>query len=532
MPWLSDRRDRLAIAGVALLAILSHISALGGGYIWLDHTHLEEGLALAAPGAWPSLFTHGFAGTGFYRPLMALSLSIDALVSKTPLWFRSVTLGWHAAAAVATLFAGRSLGLSRRGALIGAALLAVHPATSLVANAIAFRSEAMITVALLVLVVAHLQNRPVLAGAAMLCGALTKETAWVLGPMLLLMLELLRRFDRSGRLAAEPASVRMLIWEGSALTLATALRSSFAPAWRASFHALSADEALGTRLAAFGKTAGALLFPVDQTICDAFPVTGTARGPALFGAIVAATLAMLAWKRRGPAWLFVVALLPSLQLVPLMRWWSPHYLYLPLTFGAIWVGDRLDALGKTGVRLTAVLGLLLVALSLRQGLRFRTDAALWGPEVERRPECREGQFFLGDAARVSGAWDVAAYRYERAAAETPGYLAYVDRPAALQNLGAMRFAQGRLPDARAAWNAALRASSDPGQERRLICNLAALALREGNPKQALSLLEPELARPDRLDEAIQLAARALLALGRSQDAAELMRGAPAPVSPK
>jgi hypothetical protein len=529
-PWPSDRRDRLAIAAVALLAILAHASALGGGYVWLDHTHVEEGLALAAPRDWPSLFTRGFAGTGFYRPLTALSLSIDALVSKTPLWFRLVTVAWHAAAAVTLVFCGRALGLSVRGALIAAGLFAVHPATSLVSNAIAFRSEAMITVALLVLVVAHLRDKPLLAGAALLLGALTKETAWVLGPLLLVTLELLRRFDRPGRLPGEPAGVRLLIWEGTALTLATALRSSFAPSWRASLHALAFDEAIGTRLAAFGKSVRALLVPVDPTICDAFPVTGLAAWPALFGAVAAVFLGTLAWKRRGPAWLFVVALLPSLHLVPLMRWWSPHYLYLPLAFGALWVGDKLDALGKTGVRVAGAIGVFFTALSLQQGFRYESDAALWGPEVERVPECREGQFFLGDAARVAGAWDVAAYRYERAASENAGYLAYVDQAGALQNLGAMRLAQGRLPEANAAWAAALQGSKDPGQKRRLVCNLAALALRSGNPDEALGLLEPELARPNPLPEAIQLSAGALRALGRDRDAAELLRRAPAPAS--
>jgi protein O-mannosyl-transferase len=527
-PWLSDRRDRLAIAAVVALAILTHGSALTGGYIWLDHTHLEEGLALAPPGEWPSLFGRGFAGTGFYRPLVALSLSIDALVSKTPLWFRLVTVAWHAAAAVTTLLCGRALGLSRRGALIAAGLFAVHPATSLVANAIAFRSEAMITVALLVLVVAHLRGKPLLAGAALLFGALTKETAWILGPLLLATLELLRRFDRSGRLGGEPASMRLLIAEGTALTSATALHSSFAPSWRASFHTLSIDEAVGTRLAAFGKSVRLMLVPVDPTICDAFRVTGVAHWSALFGAIAGVILAALVWRRRGPAWLLAVALLPSLHLVPLMRWWSPHYLYLPLAFGALWVGDRLDALGKTGARIAGVVGLCFAALSLQEGFRYRSDAALWGPEVERQPECREGQFFLGDAARVAGAWDVAAHRYERAAAETPGYVAYVDQAAALQNVGAMRLAQDRLPEARTAWNAALQISKDPRQKRRLVCNLAALALRSGNPEEALALLEPELARPDPLPEAIQLSARALHAVGRSGDAAELLRGTPLP----
>ena len=382
----------------------------------------------------------------------------------------------------------------------------------------------MLTVALLLLVVAHLREKPVLAGAALLFGALTKETAWVLGPLLLAGLELWRRFDRSF-LPSDRASLRLLVWEGSALTLATALRSSFAPPWRASFHSLSIDHAVGSRLAAFGKSVRALLVPVDPTICDAFPLTSILSWPALFGAIAAIILGILAWKRRGPAWLFAIAFLPSLQLVPLMRWWSPHYVYVALAFGALWVGGKLDQLGKSGLRFAAVIGILFTAFSLNQGLRYRDDGALWGPEVERRPECREGQFYLGDAARVAGAWDVAAHRYERAASEVPGYLAYVDLAAALQNLGAMRLLQERLPEAKAAWASALQVSTDPEQRRRILYNLAAVALRRGNPQEALGLLAAEIERPDPLIEAIHLSARALHQLGRDRDAAELLRRA-------
>jgi protein O-mannosyl-transferase len=515
-------RDLLAIAG---LAILAHATALAGGYIWLDHAHLEEGLALAEPRAWPSLFADGFAGTGFYRPLVALSLSIDAAVAKTPVLFRATTLGWHAAAAVMTMLAGRALGLTRRAALIAALLFAVHPGTSLVANAIVFRSEAMVAVALLALVIAHLRERPVLAGAAMFFGALTKETAWVLGPLLLVVLELARYSDRPARPQSARPSLRLLIWEGSALTLATALRSAFAPPWRASFQSLSLDQAVGTRLAALGKSLQALLVPVDSSICDAFPITSGVSWPVLASAVAAATLGFLAWKRRGPAWLFAVALLPSLNLVPLMRWWSPHYLYVPLAFGALWLAGLLDQLGKWGLRLAAVIGLGCTVLSLHQGLRFRSDAALWGPEVQRRQECREGRFFLGEAARVAGSWDAAAEHFERAATPAPGYLAYVDQVAALQNLGAMRLVQQRFSDAEAAWTAALGLAKRAQQKRELTYNLATLALRRGDPETTLELLAPEIERQDPLPGSLQLSARALHDLGRNEEAAELLRRA-------
>src|SRR5262245_1246165 len=123
-----ERRGPVVAAGAAIAA---HLTGLGGGFIWLDHAHIEEGLAIAEPSDWPSLFTRGFAGTGFYRPLVALSLSIDAAISNSPGFFKAVTLGWHAAAAYAVVLAARVLGLSERASTVAGLLFAVHPATSL-----------------------------------------------------------------------------------------------------------------------------------------------------------------------------------------------------------------------------------------------------------------------------------------------------------------------------------------------------------------------------------------------------------------
>src|SRR5262245_12789032 len=110
-----------AHALVALLAIAAHATALAGGFIWLDHAHIEDGLALAQSQGWPALFTQGFAGTGFYRPLMAVSLSIDA-AAGVPWLYHATTLAFHAGAAVATCIAGAALGLSRRAAVLAGAL--------------------------------------------------------------------------------------------------------------------------------------------------------------------------------------------------------------------------------------------------------------------------------------------------------------------------------------------------------------------------------------------------------------------------
>lgn len=488
---------------VGALAVAAHATALAGGFVWLDHAHLEDGLALASPSHFLELFAHGFAGTGFYRPLLSLSLSLDAALSGAPALYRAVTLAWHALAAVSVSVAGRSLGLGARAALIAGLAFAVHPLTCLVASATAFRSESMSLVCLLGLLVAHRAGRPVWAAFALAAGALTKESTWVLGPLLIAALEL--GTPRKSR----PRFTPVLVAEGAALLVVSALRWAFAPPFRATHLALSPGEALGTRLAAFAKSARALVLPLDPTVCDAFPVTPLASFAALTGAALLVGLAWLAYRQRGIALLFALTLLPTLQLVPVMRWWSPHYLYVPLAFATMLLGRHAETWGSKPLLALGVAGLACAGLSLADGRRYANDTALFVPEVTHEPACREAQFFLGEAARLRQRWAEAASRYERATTPTAGIIAYADELAALENLGAVRLALGERAEAKAAWSAALTRAGGRNEARRVVHNLAVLALQSGDAREAAQLLEPEAARADAMPASLAVRARAL-----------------------
>lgn len=255
---------------IALAALVSHFAALSAGFIWLDHAHLEGGLARAEDGDVLVSFTRGFAGTGYYRPLMSVSLSLDAALGGSPFVYHSFTLLWHAGAAVLASVAAVSLGLSQR-AVFGAGLLfAVHPLTSLVANAVAFRSESMLAAALFGLIALHQRGKIWQSALVLLAGALTKETALVLAPLFVLVLEL---FPAQPRFRPAQQRFRLIGAEAGALGVALALRFSFAPAWRAQHLALPFGEAVGTRLASLAKSALATLLPSDNGVCDAFPLT-------------------------------------------------------------------------------------------------------------------------------------------------------------------------------------------------------------------------------------------------------------------
>jgi hypothetical protein len=516
---MANRRQHEAL--IALIAIATHATALRGGFIWLDHAHIEDGRGVAPPGGWMALFTQGFAGTGYYRPLMALSLSLDAALGQGVWLYHATTVLWHALAAVLTSKAASALGLSRCAAVAAGILFAVHPLSSLVAGAIAFRSEAMITAALLALIVLHRKCHPA-AGLALLFGALTKETALVLGVLFVVALESTPFPSRP------PLRKRVGLWtmEAAALGLAIGLRVAFAPPWRAARAPLSSSEALGTRFAALAKSCARVFFPVDSTVCDSFAVTPLASVTALFGVAVAACVVYIAYARRGPGLLLVFSLLPCMQIVPIMRWWSPHYLYVPFAFVAMLVAELIVERSAKVRSLAVAVAVLLAGMSFASDLRFESDVVLWSDEVRVSPSCREGHFYLAEAAREQRRFDDAARAYERAITETPGILSYVDRVAALQNLGVVRLEQDRFGEARIAFRSALGIVGDDGYRRLLLHNLATAELRGGNPEEAARLLEGEVARTDALPASIFIRARAVETLGRTQEARDLLRRLP------
>lgn len=516
--------ERHEFVAVFALAVAAHSSALSGGFIWLDHAHLQNGLALAPPGQWLELFTRGFADTGYYRPLMAWSLSLDEWLSGSARWYRAVTLAWHGAAAVLTTVATKRLGLSPKAALAAGLLFAAHPLTSLVASATAFRSEAMVAVFLLGLIIAHRAQRPLWAGLALGAAALTKETGWVLGPAFVIALEV-SELSRATWLAEIRRRRRLFQAEAVAVLFTSGLRALYAPSWRAGYLPMNANEAIGTRLASIAKSIGKAVWPVDVSVCDAFSVASTWSLNAALGAVMLMAAAVLVVKRRRLALLLLLSSLPILQIIPVMRWWSPHYLYLPLVFAAMLLADRLEHWGTRALQGAVAAALACALLSFIDARRFVNDQALWEPELRRNPACREAHFYLGEVARQSRRWDEAARRYELTLQPTPGVLAYADELSALVDLGAVRLAQGDTAAALVAWGAARERRPSSIEGRQLDHNLAVLALEQGKPGEAARLLEAESQRRDALVESLLLRARALHELRRDTEARVLVERA-------
>ncbi len=394
-----------------------------------------------------------------------------------------------------------ALGFSRRAALLAALLVAVHPATGLVADAISFRAELLAAAALLTVLWASLRRVGWLAAAALLAGGLAKETVLVAGPALFLLGLWLNRRTSPPRFAH--GLIAALAWTG-----ALGLRLAFAPAWQSRWPSLTVGDAVGTRLASLLRLGLALLPPFDTAVCDAVPVSHLASLWALGGAAAAAGFAVLAWRGGPAAWATVLLAMPALDLVPVPRFWSLHYAYLPLVFVAPLMALALARLQGRASALVAAALLATAALTFLDARRYADDEALWSAELEERPQCREAKLYLADVMRERGLLDPAAAGYQAALTPAPGYLSFCDEAAAAQNLGLTRLAQGRAAAAEAAFERALVLQRDPLERRRLNHDLAVAAFLRHDLPTVRQRLKNEVARPDALPESLELWHRA------------------------
>ncbi|MBX7102120.1 MAG: hypothetical protein K1X89_30675 [Myxococcaceae bacterium] len=489
-------------------SLLVHAPALGNGFTWLDHGDLEQGAALAKPGALSDVFATPYARTGFYRPLTALTLSLDA--AGGPPRFHLTNLLLHALAALLVFKLGQSLGLSDFAAAAGALAFSLHTTTSLVANQLTYRGEAMLLCALLLVLLGQVRRSAWLAGLGVLLGCFTKETAFVLVPLLMAGLSLWRRPG----VAVVGASA--LAWAA-----ALAARLAVGVTWKFQGPPLEGATWVGTRLAVLGRELTWLLWPWRGALCDAVPISSLTSGPALQGLAAITVAGVLAWKVRPWGLLALLAATPMLSLVPIPRMASPHYLYVPLAFLALALGEWAARERWSRAALLVLCAALGVSSFVDAG-RYHDDAALFEREVALGPQCREAHLYWGDALRAKGALDDAARAYAIAAEPSPGFVSYSDEAAALTNLGVVRMEQDRPQDAFEPLSRAHALPADPRSHRERAYNLAAAALELQRFPLAESLLRPEAERPDPLPGALEVLAHAVGAQGREDEAQALM----------
>jgi hypothetical protein len=519
--------------GLACMAVIiaAHISFVNNGFIWLDHGDIEDGRAVIPLSRWWVAFIKPFAATGFYRPLVTLVHSLDAGI-----WglhapgFHCTNIALHCLAALAApLFIGCFLRLSRieRWGLV--LVFGLHPLGMLPAGCISFRGESLMALFTFLSVWSYAKSRtsvkaPWLALLFLFsAGAcFSKETAYFYLPSFICLFELtgFRRCE-DGHALHDIPNVRMKsLWAALAMAagmgIALSLRFyALQDLWRIAPKRMSWLEGLATRFAVIGRHLIDLISPVPPPISDAVAVVGIHPLPVLFAAAVCGAMAVLI--RRGAInrdftvsciamlLLLGISLVPALNVLPLIRFYSPHYAYLsvaPMAGAAIlmarWTrrGGAIRTYGAYGICLLWC-GAAAMSTTLA-GARLKSDMALFSPEVKSDPRFLEGWFYIGNYYLAESFLDKAWEAYQAGLTSSPRTIAFVDRAEVLVNMGAVALQRNDLAAADSLLCCAQRILP-PHEQSIIICNRAFIADRRGEWDTVITLLEGKeeiLRRPE------------------------------------
>lgn len=435
-----------------------------------------------------------FAGTDdmFYRPLLTLSLMLDARLGGTaPFIYHLTNILIHLGASWLLFAFLRTLGYGRRTALIFALLFNVHPLTAPAVAWVPGRNDTLLALFVLASFIGLVRyvaaRRPASCLGHLACLALalfTKEIAVMAVPLGVLYVYLFSQ-DRTARTAVLRVLVPgwilvMGLWLAARASVPGALGQASGPDFLRS---------LAYGLPAFVPYLGKLVFPWHLSVLPVIADMPAASG-ILALTLLLAVLVLL--RRRHPAFIvfglswFVLFLLPSLASPD--RYYLEHRMYLPM-IGMIFVFAEARAFAVApAVRRVAygavpALVLLLSVLTFTYSDRFVSSLVFWMSAVRSSPHSPIahnglGKEYLGlnlldpaekefarsleldprniDALMNRGIIDARKKKFDEADAKfretlrrMPGYFA------AYINYGQLCMDRGRVPEALAMWRKAV-----------------------------------------------------------------------------
>jgi len=415
-----------------------------------------------------------------------------------------------------------------------ALVVGLHPLTILPVGAISYRQELLVVTFTFLALVTYKKFSD------------TRKIEWSLVAVLTWMLAL---FSKETALFWVPALI--LIWEWSqgakkknlnfkdyllptaAVILYCVLHQiATARLWSNQPINLSFSEALGTRLSVFLLRLAELISPFKPSFSDATEIVGFVSQPSALSLLFILTGIVLIIKSGKKSILsrlvlfIFVALLPSLSIIPLPRFSSPHY-------GLI----TLPAIGVVGIliyrRLTAhltrkifisAIGLWLLVMTVttfKAGFRFKNDYTLFSPEVAKDDNFREGHFYLGDYFLRKKDYQSAEKHLEAALRTNPKVIAFIDRNAAMTNLAGVYLALEKYPQAEKLLEELIKNSS--GSEKLLaLYNLAVIKERRGDYQGIVTLLKDTLGQWSQTQPII-LYLKALVKSGNLKEAGVILK---------
>ena len=476
-------RKKIYFTSAFFAVFLVFSSFINNGFSWLDHGDIERGRVVLPLSSLSSAFISRFGQTGFFRPIVTTVNSID--FDLYGLWapgFHLTNVLLHLAATfMAALLLPRLFTFSFKEKLMVFLIAGFHPLAFLPVGAISYRQELLLALFTYLTLYFHLRKKLFPAYLCFLAALFSKETALFLLPVLILL------FDR------------LFLSEIVLLLIYGLLRFLAVPEiWHTSASALPFPQTLGIRLAAVSRLLFQLLLPLKPALSDATRVVSMTD----FKIIPAATLFIIPvifFRRLKPDFkkafiLLAVLTLPALNIIPVPRFSSPHYIYLALPAAAsLVVIFRKWCLKRYK---SAIIGNVLVVIWLviagfstfRAGFRFKNDLTLFEPEVAADDRFLEGHQYLGDYYFKINEFEKAQLHYESALEKDPSVIAFVDDSSVMNNLAGVYLAQNK-PDEADEMLLELSLKPDWSDNQTLLYNRALIADKKGDYKKVITLLE-------------------------------------------
>jgi tetratricopeptide (TPR) repeat protein len=540
----------VAPALIVLATALVYLPSLRNGFVnWDDEANLLHNPSYRGLGPAQIRWAFTTFHMGHYQPLAWLSLGADfAVWGMNPAGYHLTSLLLHLAnTALVYLLALRLLAGARPAppsapptdaggrarpiaAAFAAGLFALHP---LRVESVAWATERRDVLSGLFFLIATLAHvaavdatdararraRRALSLASFALALLSKSITVTL-PALLLVLDVVplrraRRGERAAALVREKIPYLVLSLAISALAVRAQRSTQFLP----SLAEVGAVERAGIAVWALAFYLWKSVVPAGLTPTHTLPIGAAARYLGLAGsaALVAGATA-LAWRarRRAPAALaawaaYGIALAPVLGFFQVWTYVAAdRYSYLACLGLALLAGAALGRLAPArGAILGGALLALLAALTARQIPVWRDSESLWRHAVAVNRDSHMAQYNLGVALAREGRVAEARAAYEEALRARPRYAE------ALAGLGALDLAEGRPEEAAARLRDALAAWPTNGEA---LANLGIALARTGKRDEALAAYDAaRRLRPD-LPEVLVNRAALLLDAGRAREA--------------
>jgi len=409
-PWLRSSW----VHGLLLLAVT--VAAYSGvtqaGFVFDDHALVLYNEALHDIGRAWSFFgqdlwatADGGDASGYYRPLMALSLAVDwSLAGDSPVLYHLHSLAWHLLGVwcLHRLLVGLTGPLP---ALMGAAIFALHPVQSEAVVWIAARNDLMGAALLLgaVVLLRPLAQPPwrLALGALLALGAVLSKENTLLLPVFLIVLDLAEH----GRPRGWPR--HMVLWGAVALHLiarsVVGVNAAVVPGsegWWLLARQLPVVLALPGGLLAWPWPLSIGRDLVGWSLSPLATAAGLVCGVSL--------VAGLLWARRrlvfvGLAWAGM-GFAPALLAVADKGVFGERYLYLSMAGLGLALASAVDALPAArrrwlGVGLVVVLSWVSVIHTRTQD--WKDDVSIWRAAARDTP-CTHAYASLGHVQRLDG----------------------------------------------------------------------------------------------------------------------------------